>query len=169
MLELVSPDISYKKQWEGIIQEWDNSRKRPWIFFQDSYEIFLEKIALPSISDDAINQISKSSFFFLQEIESKKIVGFYWLRHNLKFWDDDVYGGQIGYGIRPSERQKGYGKEGLNLLLTEAKKLGFDKVFIACDDDNIPSAKIIEANGGVLEKYTKRDEVKGRRYWINLK
>lgn len=37
-------------------------------------------------------------------------------------------GGNIGYGIAPAFRGKGYGKELLRLLLNEAKEMGIDKV-----------------------------------------
>lgn len=83
------------------------------------------------------------------------------------------YGGNIGYGINPKYWRKGYGTDALRLGLIKAKELINDnKVLITCDDDNIGSYKIIEANGGVLENKVK-NTVKGetfltRRYWIDL-
>ena len=45
-----------------------------------------------------------------------------------------------------------------------------DKILITCDDDNIGSYKIIEANGGILEnKVENEDQGENfltRRYWI---
>ncbi len=80
------------------------------------------------------------------------------------------FGGHIGYTIRPSERQKGYGKRILALALEKAGERGIEKVLVTCNEANLASAKIIEANGGVLEGY---DEslLSGRRtclYWIEL-
>lgn len=92
MLQLITPDISHKAQWEEIMAEWDDSRRRPWIFFQDSYEIFLEKIRSLQLSDDLINNIAKSSFDFLEDSLSGKIFGFYWFRHHLKYHEDEIYG-----------------------------------------------------------------------------
>ena len=60
-------------------------------------------------------------------------------------------GGHIGYYIRPSKRKLGYGKKILELSLVEARELGLRKVLVTCDNDNICSQKIIEANGGILE------------------
>jgi len=54
----------------------------------------------------------------------------------------------------------------LRLGLLKAKELGLEKVLITCHDDNTASAKVIENNGGVFERYTYRDEKKYRRYWI---
>lgn len=74
------------------------------------------------------------------------------------------HGGHIGYGIRPSERGKGYGKQQLALALLEAKKLALSPVLITCDMDNAASRAVILANGGVLEDVRAGKE----RYWIDL-
>jgi len=60
-------------------------------------------------------------------------------------------GGHIAYGIRPSERNKGYGKQQLQLILDYADSLGMQNVIIACDKSNIASAKTAMSCGGVLE------------------
>jgi hypothetical protein len=60
----------------------------------------------------------------------------------------------------------------IEISLAEAKKMGFEKVLLTCDDDNIGSQKIIEANGGVLENIIegeKEGKPKKRRYWIKIK
>ena len=56
----------------------------------------------------------------------------------------------------------------LRLALPEAKKIGLEKVLITCDEDNIASAKVIEKNGGIFERYAVKDGKKFRRYWIDL-
>ncbi|MEI7480336.1 MAG: GNAT family N-acetyltransferase [bacterium] len=76
-------------------------------------------------------------------------------------------GGHIGYDIRPSLRNRGYGSEILKLVLPIAKGLGIEKILITCADNNIGSCKIIEKNGGILENKIKENEVVVRRYWIN--
>ena len=82
------------------------------------------------------------------------------------------YGGHIGYATNPKYWNKGYGKKILKLALEQYKNLiEEDKILITCDDDNIGSSKIIEANGGILEnKITNEDageQFLTRRYWIN--
>ena len=37
-------------------------------------------------------------------------------------------------------------------MLIEAAKCGLSKILITCNEPNIASAKVIEKNGGVLEK-----------------
>jgi len=79
-------------------------------------------------------------------------------------------GGHIGYGIRPSWRGLGYGKRILALGIVEARRRGIRRMLVTCHDDNLASARVIEANGGVLQDVV--DDIFGggplRRYWIDL-
>lgn len=80
------------------------------------------------------------------------------------------FGGHIGYGIRPSERRKGYNKINLYLGLKEAKKLGLKKVMLGCGVSNAGSNGTILALGGILER-CEIDPEDGRLtnvYWIDV-
>lgn len=82
------------------------------------------------------------------------------------------YGGHIGYAVNPKYWKMGYGKKLLQLGLEEYKNLIEDeKILITCDDDNVGSYRIIEANGGVLENKVENEDAGEkfltRRYWIN--
>ena len=47
--------------------------------------------------------------------------------------------------------------------LPVARSLGIDQVLLTCDEDNIASCKVIEANGGALA-----DKSGGKvRYWLS--
>lgn len=77
------------------------------------------------------------------------------------------FGGHIGYVIRPSQRRKGYGRLLCKLAIAQARRLGIADILITCDDDNIGSWKIIEANGGtLLDKIDNQRDALTRRYWI---
>jgi len=74
-------------------------------------------------------------------------------------------GGNVGYAIRPSQRGKGYGKLVLKLLLAEANKIGIENVLVTVKNENTPSIRVAQANGGVIAKV---NEV--RHYiWLNSK
>jgi predicted acetyltransferase len=60
-------------------------------------------------------------------------------------------GGHIGYDVRPSARRRGHATAMLAVALPMACELGINPALITCDEDNIASRKVIEANGGVLE------------------
>lgn len=108
-----------------------------------------------------------ATLFVCVRREDGRIVGMLDLRHRLNDFLAE-YGGHIGYSVRPDERRKGYAKRMLALALPEAKRRGIDRVLITCDDDNVGSARTIEANGGVFERTTTLDGEVLRRYWINL-
>ena len=79
-------------------------------------------------------------------------------------------GGHIGYVIRPSQRQRGYGTTLLRLGLEQARARGMQRALLTCAETNIGSRKVIEANGGRLEDIITIDERSNqvRRYWIDL-
>jgi predicted acetyltransferase len=79
-------------------------------------------------------------------------------------------GGHVGYGIRPARQRQGYGRLILALALEECRRLGLRRVLVTCLQDNVASARIIEANGGELENVIADPAGRGplRRYWITL-
>ena len=91
-----------------------------------------------------------SDFYWLVDPSRNYFIGEISIRHRLT---DALkrYGGHIGYGIRFSEWNKGYGTLMLQLALVKAKHLGISTVLITCDDDNFGSAKVMEKNGLVLQ------------------
>jgi predicted acetyltransferase len=71
-------------------------------------------------------------------------------------------GGLIGYDVAPKERRHGHGTAMLRAALPIARSLGFDRVLITCDPDNVGSRKVMENNGGIFE-----GERNGKlRYWV---
>lgn len=64
-------------------------------------------------------------------------------------------GGHIGYGIRQSQRGKGYGTVLLALLMEKSKQLGIEQLQVGANIDNIQSNKVIVRNGGVLVRKSK--------------
>ncbi len=100
--------------------------------------------------------------------DGNKPIGEVGIRTTLNdFWINK--GSQIYYKIRKSERGKSYGNTILKLALIEAKKIGFKKVRINCNNKNIASKNIIIKNGGVvdIDSY-KTNEGFSSSYIINL-
>jgi predicted acetyltransferase len=58
--------------------------------------------------------------------------------------------GHIGYAVVPWKRGRGYATQALRDLLPLARLEGLPYVELTTDQDNLPSQRVIEANGGVL-------------------
>lgn len=168
MPHLEFPNISHKQSYLDMIQEWRNFETVPTspsrLFAGKSFEDFLA-IVQKDITENP-HWVNSHLFFLIDKVS--RILGAIQIRHTIDHPNLIEVGGHIGYGIRPSERGKWYATEMLRLVLQEAQKLGLEKVLITCDDDNIPSIKVIENNGGVFERFTEKNGNKMRRYWVTL-
>ncbi|MDF2685069.1 MAG: acetyltransferase [Clostridia bacterium] len=111
------------------------------------------------------NRVPSTTYF---AVIDDRIVGTIQIRHELNAFLLS-YGGHIGYGIRPTERRKGYATKMLSLALEKSKALGLKRVLVSCDKANIGSAKTIINNGGILEnEVTEENGNVYQRYWIDL-
>lgn len=108
-----------------------------------------------------------TDYWVLGGANTDVVVGRLMLRHKLNPFLASL-GGHIGYQIKRSERNKGYGTFALNEGLKKAAKLGISQVLVTCNDDNFGSIKIIEKNGGSLQDKVQNAGrlVPTRRYWI---
>ena len=107
--------------------------------------------------------------FLLIRKNDNKIIGTINIRWNLSE-EMKKFAGNIGYGIRPTERRKGYNKINLYLGLIEAKKAGLDRVMLDCETKNLASSKTMEALGGKLERteIDPDDGILTSVYWIDV-
>ncbi len=105
-------------------------------------------------------------------IEDGKKIGMLQLRHTLSGKSDAMPEGfesNVYYEIESEYQHSGYGKKILTLGLDEARKIGLTEVILTCYEDNIPSQKIIEANGGVvINNQLDKEGAMVRLYKINL-
>ncbi|WP_414632883.1 MULTISPECIES: GNAT family N-acetyltransferase [unclassified Clostridium] len=170
MFKLVKPSLSMEKEYIDYVTEWEateekivpNAAKRDSMSFKElvnkweeyESERMYEKGLVPS------------SMYFLID-NHNKIYGAIDIRHELNDYLLQ-YGGHIGYGIRPSQRRKGYASQMLTLALPIAKELGINKALITCDKSNVGSAKTIMNNGGILENEVINGDEITQRYWITL-
>lgn len=111
------------------------------------------------------NLVPATLYFLIDS--SDYILGAIHFRHKL---NDNLLlrGGHIGYGIRPSERKKGYATIMLSQLLNHLAKKGYITVMLSCDDSNRASISTIEKAGGVLQDKSLFKDTLTRRYWIEI-
>jgi predicted acetyltransferase len=101
-----------------------------------------------------------SATFLVAQV-GEEIVGRVSIRHELNAFLTEI-GGHIGFGVRPAHRRRGYASEILRQALVIARAVGVDAALVTCHEDNVASARVIEAAGGVFEDIRART----RRYWI---
>jgi predicted acetyltransferase len=104
---------------------------------------------------------------FLVGVVENTIIGRVSIRHELTDYLSK-YGGHAGYGVVPSQRNRGYASRMLRLTLPIAARLGLVRLLVTCDEDNVASQMVIEKTGGVLEDIVKEPGaiVRKKRYWI---
>lgn len=106
----------------------------------------------------------RSDSYWLVDDEQKCFIGEIRLRHTLNE-SLRLRGGHIGYVVRFSCWNQGYGTQMLSLVLEKAKERGLTKVLCTCNDENIGSARVMEHNGFQMEDKVEVDGALIRRYW----
>ena len=128
--------------------------------YYDDYEAWLEHIA--EIKDSETH----TSTFFTKRLSDNKLIGCVKIHQTLN--DENRNGGHIAYGIRPSERGKGYGTKQLRLALEYVKQEGKKQVIVACDKDNVVSVKTAISCGGTLIKEFEENGVAKQHYFFDI-
>ncbi|MBE5778753.1 MAG: GNAT family N-acetyltransferase [Clostridiales bacterium] len=82
-------------------------------------------------------------------LDDGRLIGLLSIRYQLPESLTEKFG-DIGYGVRPSERNKGYATSMLRYALSVCKEKGKREVVLSCYKDNLPSARVIRKNGGIL-------------------
>jgi predicted acetyltransferase len=172
MIRLVKPTVKY---WASYLKAMKEFQKEGRPYYDDlgskcSLKQFGEFVGKLRSREKGRNlpkgHVSESHFWL---IDGDSFIGRTSVRHRLtpKL---KIEGGHIGYEIRPSKRTQGYGTLILALVIRKARQMGFKKVLVTCNEDNVGSRKIIESNGGVYENRLKAPSGKVKlRYWIHFK
>ena len=168
---LVKPDLSYVD--EIIKYKEESLAESPLINGSaglnrfSSIEDWLEELKKRSCEDTVPKGLVPSSTYLAVREKDNYIVGMIDIRHYLNEYLTQV-GGHIGYGVRKTERNKGYAKQMLKLALEKCKELKIKKVLITCDEDNIASEKVILSANAKLEDIRNVDGENKKRFWIDL-
>ena len=173
MIKLVIPSEEYLPSYEEAYDEYVEHGVTTY-FFSDvsSCDIFAKFDNYRNERDLPPNRVGQDNYWLVDE-ERRYFIGEIGIRHKLI---DALLlrGGHIGYGIRYSEWNHGYGTMMLSLALEKAKELGLSSVLITCNDDNIASARVMEKNGFVMKDkvlaYSAENgkEILTRRYWKTI-
>ncbi len=109
------------------------------------YAGWVEKISRSA--ENAVDEWGKYCLYLA--FDGDRLIGLLNIRFSLSDELRNAYG-DIGYGVRPGERRKGYATEMLRYALSVCKEKGMTDVIIGCYAGNIGSNKTVLNNGGVL-------------------
>ncbi len=151
------------KLWSEKDLGWYTFSWKPGMSYQDMLKILEDECAGRNIAAGRVAHTMLYAFL------DGKIIGRVSIRHEL---NDFLLrrGGNIGYSVAESYRRKGFATELMKAGMDYCKTLGLAKILVTCDDENVPSWKIIEKFDATLEnKFIDEIENKTiRRYWVKL-
>lgn len=165
------PNIQYRHSFLEAVKEYQAEGRYTDLdpaWLEENFTLYVNQLERESKGLDLKPGYVPHTTFWL--IDNDEFIGRVDIRHE---FNDALLkeGGSIGYDIRPTKRKQGYGKLILELGLKKAKEMGLPKVLITCDVNNVGSNKIIQANGGVLEKVIPMKDGKPDKvhYWFDMK
>ena len=143
------PEINDKDILKAYVQEHHENGETSIIaslgLSSSDYTEWVNKIKNNALSGD--EQGGKSLLYL--SFDGDRLVGLLSIRYELPELLSEQYG-DIGYGVRPSERNKGYATAMLKYALSVCREKGMKKVILGCLKENLASAATIQKNGGTF-------------------
>lgn len=177
MPKLVAPTVRLHKTWLAALGEWGPGNHEDGFGPHMEHDVetpdgFIDWVQhlhqWADLSDQTIPSTTgrvHATHWWI--VEGDTVLGGIALRHDLGSSPAQEHG-HIGYGIRPSARDRGVATWALGQVLIKARDHGFHRVLVTCAEGNLASARVIERNGGVLEGVRDSEYGRLRRYWIAL-
>lgn len=169
MIELVRPTTDLSSSWWELVDAFDGATvhgsgyrhtDRELLADPDAFAEWVDWLGRMERTDVELPE-GRVASAYRWVVEDGRVVGTVAIRRDLTP-ALLVEGGHIGYAVAPFARRRGVATAALRLALAVAASHGNDPVLVTCDDDNVASARTIEACGGHLEQ-----TVDGhRRYWV---
>ncbi len=171
MIKLIVPTEEYLQSYKEAYDEYADNGVSAYSFTDSaSCDIFAKFDRYRNERDLPPDRVGEDKFWLVDD-EKAYFIGEIAVRHRL---NDALRqrGGHIGYGVRYSEWNRGYGTKMQGRALEKAKELHMSPVHISCNYDNLASARVMEKNGFALGD-TVIVSVDGkdlltRRYWKTI-
>ena len=171
MIKLIVPNEEYLQSYKEAYDEYVDNGISTYSFTDaSSCDIFAKFDRYRNERDLPPDRVGEDKYWLVDD-EKTYFIGEIAIRYRL---NDALAqrGGHIGYGVRYSEWNRGYGTKMLALALEKAKERHISPVLITCNDDNLASARVIEKNGFALvdKIIVSRDgkDLLTRRYWKTI-
>ena len=171
MIKLILPNEEYVQSYKEAYDEYVSRGIATYSFTDPSscdifakFERYRKERSLPP------DRVGEDKYWLVDE-EKKYFIGEIAIRHRLNETLAQR-GGHIGYGVRYSEWNRGYGTQMLAMALEKAKEMCISPVLITCNDDNHASARVMEKNGftlgDIITVSCDGEKLLTRRYWKTI-
>ncbi len=157
-LSLIEPDASWREAFLALVDDYiaageDRYRDLRVRVVEDFAKVVEEWRRIARGIDVPADGVQQERWWLVRD--GRDILGNVYLRPEADLFLERNRG-HIGCYIRPSERGKGYGTEGLRLGLAGLREYGLRRVTIITRTDNEASKRTIEKNGGLMafERYS---------------
>ena len=155
MLRFEKIDYDYYKQYKEMLQEWrdSNTSLTPGILQLPCNDEIEYKNIINTAKNAEIGIHNEKEWYercryYLIVNDQNKLIGATAIRQNLTQLGKDTWG-NIAYGIRPSERRKGYAKAVANMLINKCKELGMNEIVACHYIENDASKRVLESVGAI--------------------
>lgn len=155
MLRFEKIDDKYCNQYIEMLQEWkaSNTSLTPDILeIPCNNEIEYRNIVLTAKNATIGMHEDRDWYeicnYYLVVNDQDKLIGITAIRSNLTQLGKDTLG-NIAYGIRPTERRKGYAKAVANMLVNKCRELGMNEIVACHYIENDASKRVLESAGAI--------------------
>ena len=155
MLRFEKIDYDYYEQYKEMLQEWrdSNTSLTPGILQLPCNDEMEYKNIINTAKNAEIGIHNEKEWYercryYLIVNDQNKLIGATAIRQNLTQLGKDTWG-NIAYGIRPSERRKGYAKAVANMLINKCKELGMNEIVACHYIENDASKRVLESVGAI--------------------
>lgn len=169
MIRLVPITLDREREFEEMRDEWRRDDRDPygWLY-SIAWTNFSSYVKLCNdlrSGQGPLPNLVPSDTLWIEE--DGRLVGTISIRYAL---NDGLrqHGGNIGYSVRPSARNRGIATHATRLALDLLRERGNVEALITCDNKNAASARVIEKCGGRRIDDSIVDGALTRRYVISL-
>lgn len=173
--KLVRPSIDYKESYLEALGEYHGEKRYTYqnpalLSGDESFQSFVDDLCseqgrLHQPMQDWVEPMPETVLWLVKD---RTYLGTIEIRHRLN-WHLEKWGGHVHFVIRPSMRDKGYGKKILKKAMPVINYLGIDKALLTLQPDDERAIHIVEQLGGELEDTTQETECFPalKRYWLD--
>ncbi len=171
--KLEKPALEHKTSYLEALKEFQAENRYSFLDYDDvaeNFEDFIQKLNegkknLHKPYADWVEPVPETVLWLTKD---DQFIGTLNIRHRLN-WHLEKWGGHLNFIIRPSMRNKGFGKKLLQKGIPYIAYLGIDRALITVDPKDVSANKIVQFCGAKLQdtlpatdKFPERN-----RYWLD--